>query len=678
MNNIEKSYKKLPPFKGWVLQNFPFIEEDFDAITNYQMMCKVIEYLKVIQNNVDYIQDEEFTPLYNAFVELKNYVDNYFENLDVQEEVNNKLDEMAESGELAELISQYLSLSNLFAFDTIADMSENEYLTNGLIVYTAGKDTYDDGKYGYYKIRELRVTDVIDGYNIVALTNSQTLIAERLPNDYVTSMQNEINEFEEEVESGLVKNKIFIASFFDQATEHVHLSTSLDGENFSDILPDINLEGRDPQIIYNPNTKLFYLSVTWGQNTTDTDFTMYVSSDLINWETKHINLGLLNNLRWAPELFIDSDGTMYCFISHGVDTDHMFIYKSVCTDIENLTFSTALPVTLDESNMIDANIIKDNDIYYMCVKNNTTAKELIYASNDLTNWSNINRDILKSGEHCEGGMILKINDKFNFYGDTWQSFGYYIKGQTEDLSNFNSFTRPNSLIGKRHGSITYITDPSAINLITSLESYTNNVNENRSASREYDLNGTIDELVIYPNFIYRITATTTINKLINAYNLDKFNFYFATNNSATLTVTKIINNEYQEKTVNFTVYNSRAENEKMNYISLIGNPKLLRNANIETLNASNYITMNTGWSASWYSMTRYGDYIHVDGDIKRTSGTSARAFTIASYLPLYHQFYATNKSANTMHLYNNGNCDIQGTIPDNTNIFVSFEYYSPR
>jgi len=168
------------------------------------------------------------------------------------------------------------------------------------------------------------------------------------------------------------------------------------------------------------------------------------------------------------------------------------------------------------------------------------------------------------------------------------------------------------------------------------------------------------------------------SKLINAYNLDKFNFYFATNNSATLTVTKIINSEYQENTVNFTVYNSRGENEKMNYISLIGNPKLLRNNNIENLPHPNYITFNTGWTGSIYSMTRIGDFIHIDGDIKRTSGTETTAFTISGYMPRFNVFTQSNKPGVSAHLYSNGNFAMQGTIPDNTNIFVSFEYYSPR
>ena len=37
-----KKYDYLPPFKGWVLENFPFIGADFDAMTNYQMMCKIV------------------------------------------------------------------------------------------------------------------------------------------------------------------------------------------------------------------------------------------------------------------------------------------------------------------------------------------------------------------------------------------------------------------------------------------------------------------------------------------------------------------------------------------------------------------------------------------------------------------------------------------------------------
>ena len=37
------NYIIITPFKRWTIQNFPFIEEDFDAITNYQLLCKIVE-----------------------------------------------------------------------------------------------------------------------------------------------------------------------------------------------------------------------------------------------------------------------------------------------------------------------------------------------------------------------------------------------------------------------------------------------------------------------------------------------------------------------------------------------------------------------------------------------------------------------------------------------------------
>lgn len=108
MDNLVKyDYKKLTPFKWFVLQNFPFIEADFDAITNYQLFCKVVEYLnKTIESmNTTGEVVEEFT---QKFIDLQNFVNDYFNNLDVQDEINNKLDQMTQSGELSNLIKPYL------------------------------------------------------------------------------------------------------------------------------------------------------------------------------------------------------------------------------------------------------------------------------------------------------------------------------------------------------------------------------------------------------------------------------------------------------------------------------------------------------------------------------------------------------------------------------------------
>ena len=89
--------KPLPPFKRWTLENFPFIEADFDAITSYELYCKVVEYLKEVASRQNELDD------------AMNYVLNYFNNLNVQEEIDNKLDEMVESGEFGRIIDEFFT-----------------------------------------------------------------------------------------------------------------------------------------------------------------------------------------------------------------------------------------------------------------------------------------------------------------------------------------------------------------------------------------------------------------------------------------------------------------------------------------------------------------------------------------------------------------------------------------
>lgn len=104
---MEKNYnfKKLCPFKWFVLQNFPFIDADFDAITNWQLFCKLGEEINKIINSTN-LTGKQVENLTNAFIELQKYVNEYFENLDIQEEVNAKLDEMAGDGTLEKIINQ--------------------------------------------------------------------------------------------------------------------------------------------------------------------------------------------------------------------------------------------------------------------------------------------------------------------------------------------------------------------------------------------------------------------------------------------------------------------------------------------------------------------------------------------------------------------------------------------
>jgi hypothetical protein len=169
---------KIPKMRRFILQNFPFIEQDFDALTDYELICKVVEYLNKVIEQTN-LNSEQFEILTNAFNELKDYVDHYFDNLDVQDEINNKLEAMAESGQLSEIISLYLQLACVQVYDTLSDMQNATNLVDGSIARTFGKVTYNDGRGELYKIRTITSGDVVDGDNIVSVNFSNTLIGEK-------------------------------------------------------------------------------------------------------------------------------------------------------------------------------------------------------------------------------------------------------------------------------------------------------------------------------------------------------------------------------------------------------------------------------------------------------------------------------------------------------------------
>ena len=202
----KKPYKPIGPFRGWVLQNFPFIEDDFDALTYYQLLCKVIAYVNKIGYNQELLEDAN-DELIDAFNTLENYVDNYFENLDVQEEINNKLDEMAESGQLTDIIAQYLQLAGILAYNTLDDLENAENLVAGSFTRIYGKVTYNDGYGAFYKIRALINTDVIDGDNLVALVNYPTLVAEKMPDATIDSILTDLSNLTTKVDTMLDDNR---------------------------------------------------------------------------------------------------------------------------------------------------------------------------------------------------------------------------------------------------------------------------------------------------------------------------------------------------------------------------------------------------------------------------------------------------------------------------------------
>lgn len=178
MIDIENSKVGNPfPFKIFCQKVIPLA---FDESMSYlELLYVLLHYIQdvlkpAINNNAEAVEE-----LQNLYIELQNYVDNYFENLDIQTEINNKLDEMAESGQLADIITAYLQLRCIYGFDTIQEMAEADNLVDGSFMRTYGENTTYDGLGAFYKARYILNTDIIDGINIVALHNPN-LVAQRI------------------------------------------------------------------------------------------------------------------------------------------------------------------------------------------------------------------------------------------------------------------------------------------------------------------------------------------------------------------------------------------------------------------------------------------------------------------------------------------------------------------
>ena len=98
-------YKDLHSFRFWCQKVLPLVYDD--SLSYYELLCKVVDYLNKTMEDVGVLEGD-VTKLHEAYKKLQGYVNDYFNSLDVQKEINNKLDAMAKDGSLTELIRNYV------------------------------------------------------------------------------------------------------------------------------------------------------------------------------------------------------------------------------------------------------------------------------------------------------------------------------------------------------------------------------------------------------------------------------------------------------------------------------------------------------------------------------------------------------------------------------------------
>lgn len=199
------------PFRKLVMTIGELPTSFVESMTYYELLAWFTNYLETViiptvNNNAECVEELQtnFTKLKNdteteinnfeaatsqeisqfetnltaLFNQLKDYVDNYFDNLDVQEEIDNKLDAMVEAGTLQEIIADYLNSKAVFGYDNVASMKTSTNLIAGSYARTLGYYSANDGGSALYKIREITNDDVVDETFIYEMETADNLIAE--------------------------------------------------------------------------------------------------------------------------------------------------------------------------------------------------------------------------------------------------------------------------------------------------------------------------------------------------------------------------------------------------------------------------------------------------------------------------------------------------------------------
>ena len=173
MNN-NRNVSTFSPFITYCQHVIPLAYDE--SMSYYETLCALRDYLvntviPAVNNNANAV-----TELQNAFETLQNYIDNYFKNLDVQTEINNKLDEMVTDGTLANIINEQIfndlneKINNkITVIDTVTDLKSYNGV-NGELVQTKGYYSVNDRGKALYLLTNDENTTVND-LDILSLTN---------------------------------------------------------------------------------------------------------------------------------------------------------------------------------------------------------------------------------------------------------------------------------------------------------------------------------------------------------------------------------------------------------------------------------------------------------------------------------------------------------------------------
>ena len=127
-----EGYTHQKEFRFWCQKVLPLVYDD--ALSYYELLNKVVNYLNNVIKDISSMGNN-IDDLLEAFIKLQDYVNNYFDNLDIQSEVNNIIDRMIKDG----------TFHSLFGTADTVSVMQNTLYSIGRFVTTEGYYYKGDG-----------------------------------------------------------------------------------------------------------------------------------------------------------------------------------------------------------------------------------------------------------------------------------------------------------------------------------------------------------------------------------------------------------------------------------------------------------------------------------------------------------------------------------------------------
>lgn len=551
----------LKPFKAWFQKTLPLVYDD--SLTYQELLYKLIAKINEVVESQNQT-NENFDELYALFIQLKEYVDNYFKNLDVQEEINNKLDEMAKDGTLDKIINEQI-------FGELNDRIDKLEKSGGVVVSVKKWGAVGDGVTDdttafitcFNEITENNILYIPHGIYVINGTH-EFLLKCPIIGDNATF--------------------ILVDSYF-----RYNENCSVDGItfNYSDKTTAISFKSATPaKKVVIRNCNFVYLKQT---PTNRNAVAVRVLSEISEIENIEI-IGYEGGVIYSNVVGLDSK----------YNTINNIFGKNIETLVDVEGYTNAATATGSLKNFDISNIVLENTDEELAGITNTVGCDcLLFTFVDNFNIQNITSIRAKERaiylNTCTNGTITNV---YNYYSDNIK-----IAGQN-NVRNSSNIRVSNILTNECYmGSIFDVYD--AINIFISNFSSINNVETDslirvRGKSREifFD-NGEIHGS--YRGIISFEYNDSVINELVNI-NFNDIVMYNIINGNVDYGIVNTVNSK-PNWLYNLTFNNINVEPQK-NYVNTSSNISHFINiSDVDTISVNNCVIKNVNSSANILKFT---------------------------------------------------------------------------